>query len=481
MNGDAQSLASEPLPGGADPGGCPADRGAAPGARSAGGGAAPGARPADGGAAPGTPGCPITIDPLVGSLAAETEALRTAGPLARIDLMGAEVWTVTTHAEARRLLTDTRLVKDITRWNLWRDGEIDESWPLIGMVDAGRSMFTVDGAEHRRLRVKTAQALTPRRLEELRPVVERVTARLLDAMAAHAAEAPDEPLDLKSAFAQPLPMSVVCSLMGVDPALEPRLHHLYEAFFSTLTPQQERLAVLRELDELYHDMVRRKTASPGDDLTSALILADEGGEPLTAEEVRGNLEAMVAAGHETTVTLILCAVRALLTHPDQLRLVLDGQVGWEAVIEETLRWESPSTHLLLRFATSDIEVGAGGAAIREGGTGGAVIREGGTGGAVIREGEGVAMSYRAIGRDRAQHGEDADRFDVRRPAPIRHLAFGHGPHICPGAGLSRLEASVALPALFERFPGLCGVAVAGTRNRPVLTQNELESLPVRLG
>ncbi len=170
---------------------------------------------------------------------------------------------------------------------------------------------------------------------------------------------------------------------------------------------------------------------------------------------------MVAAGHETTVTLILCAVRALLTHPDQLRLVLDGQVGWDAVIEETLRWESPSTHLLLRFATSDIEVG--------------------TGGAVIREGEGVAMSYRAIGRDRAQHGQDADRFDVRRPAPIRHLAFGHGPHICPGAGLSRLEASVALPALFERFPALSAVAAAETRHRPVLTQNELECLPVRLG
>ncbi|WP_432110101.1 cytochrome P450 family protein [Streptomyces sp. AA1529] len=440
MNGDAQSPASEPRTAGAAPAGCPA---------------------ADGGDAPGTAGCPLTIDPLVGSLAAETEALRTAGPLARIDLMGAEVWTVTTHAEARRLLTDTRLVKDITRWNLWRDGEIDENWPLIGMVDAGRSMFTVDGAEHRRLRVKTAQALTPRRLEELRPVVERVTARLLDAMASDAAEAPDEPIDLKSAFAQPLPMSVVCSLMGVDPALEPRLHHLYEAFFSTLTPQQERLAVLRELDELYHDMVRHKTASPGDDLTSALILADEGGEPLTAEEVRGNLEAMVAAGHETTVTLILCAVRALLTHPDQLRLVLDGQIGWDAVIEETLRWESPSTHLLLRFATSDIEVG--------------------TGGAVIREGEGVAMSYRAIGRDRAQHGQDADRFDVRRPAPIRHLAFGHGPHICPGAGLSRLEASVALPALFERFPALSAVAAAETRHRPVLTQNELECLPVRLG
>ncbi|MGP3977439.1 cytochrome P450 family protein [Streptomyces sp. 8N114] len=446
MNGNGQSAVSAARPGG---------EAAAP---------VSGRCPADGGAAPGSAGCPIvtdplSIDPLVGRLAEETEALRTAGPLARIDLMGAEAWTVTTHAEARTLLTDTRLVKDITRWNLWRSGEVDESWPLIGMIDAGRSMFTVDGAEHRRLRAKTAQALTPRRLEAIRPVVERITGRLLDAMAARAAEAPDAPLDLKSAFAQPLPMSVVCSLMGVEPELEPRLHRLYEAFFSMLTPQDERLAVIKELDDLYAEMVRDKTASPGDDLTSALILADEGGEPLTAEEVRGNLEAMVAAGHETTVTLILCAVRALLTHPDQLRLVLDGQVGWEAVIEETLRWESPSTHLLMRFATSDIEVGD----------------------VVVREGEGVVMSYRAIGRDRAQHGEDADSFDVRRAAPVRHLAFGHGPHICPGAALSRLEASVALPALFGRFPALSlAVPVTQIRNRPVLTQNELESLPVRL-
>ncbi|MGY1435033.1 cytochrome P450 family protein [Streptomyces reniochalinae] len=418
--------------------------------------------PAHGPAAPAqdTPAsCPLEIDPLVGGLAEETEALRTAGPVARIALMGAEAWTITTHAEARKLLTDSRLVKDIGRWNLWRSGRVDHTWPLIGMVDAGRSMFTVDGAEHRRLRVKTAQALTPRRLEANRGVIEGITAALLDRMAERG---PEETVDLKADFAQPLPMSVVCSLMGVDPALEPRLHELYEAFFSLLTPQDERLAVIEELDGLYHDMVRAKTAAPGDDLTSALVLADEGGEPLTPEEVRGNLEAMVAAGHETTVTLILCAVRALLTHPEQLRLVLDGEVGWDAVIEETLRWESPSTHLLMRFATEDIEVA----------------------GTVIEEGEGVVMSYRAIGRDRAQHGDDADRFDLRRAAggPVRHLAFGHGPHICPGAALSRLEASIALPALFGRFPALrLAVPAERIRNRPVLSQNELEALPVVLG
>lgn len=400
--------------------------------------------------------CPIVLDPMVRNLAEETSRLREAGTITKIELLGVPAWSVTRHAAARRLLTDQRLVKDINRWTLWRTGEVTDAWPLIGMIDAGRSMFTVDGAEHRRLRTKTAQAITPRRLENLRPVIENITGRLLEDLADQGAHGP---VDLKSVFALPLPMSVISVLMGVDPALHPKLHTLYKAFFSMLTPQDERLRVIRELDVIFTEMVRARTAEPADDLTSALILADEGGEPLTEEEVVGNLKAMVAAGHETTIGLILNAVRALLTHPDQLRAVLDGEVGWDAVIEETLRWDTPSTHLLMRFATEDIEVD----------------------GRLVREGDGVVLSYRAIGRDREQHGPDADEFDIRRPVPIRHMSFGHGPHICPGAALSRLEAGIALPALFERFPDLrLAVPVEEILNQPVLTQNELQSFPVRL-
>ncbi|SCK54931.1 cytochrome P450 [Streptomyces sp. WMMB 322] len=400
--------------------------------------------------------CPVVIDPMVRDLDGETRRLREAGALARIDLLGVPAWTVTTHAEARRLLTDQRLVKDINRWTLWRTGEVTHEWPLIGMIDAGRSMFTVDGTEHRRLRTKTAQAITPRRLEGLRPVIEGITHRLLDDLEVQGKEGA---VDLKSVYALPLPMSVVSELMGVDPALHPRLHVLYKAFFSMLTPQDERLAVIDELDGIFTDMVRARTAEPRDDLTSALILADQGGEPLTEEEVVGNLKAMVAAGHETTIGLILNAVRALLTHPAQLRMVLDGEVGWDAVVEETLRWDTPTTHVLMRFATEDIEVGD----------------------CVVREGEGVVISYRAIGRDQEQHGPDADRFDIARPSPSRHMTFGHGPHICPGAALSRLEAGIALPALFERFPGIrFAVPVEEIVNQPVLTQNDLRSFPVHL-
>lgn len=400
--------------------------------------------------------CPIVLDPMVRNLTEETRRLRDAGTLTRIELLGVPAWSVTRHAEARRLLTDQRLVKDINQWTLWRTGEVTDAWPLIGMIDAGRSMFTADGAEHRRLRTKTAQAITPRRLDEMRPVIESITHRLLDDLAVQGAY---DAVDLKSVFALPLPMSVISVLMGVDPALHPRLHTLYKAFFSMLTPQDERLAVIGELDGIFTEMVRARTAEPADDLTSALILADQGGEPLTEEEVVGNLKAMVAAGHETTIGLILNAVRALLTHPDQLSSVLDGKAGWDAVIEETLRWDTPTTHLLMRFATEDIAVDDG----------------------VVRKGEGVVMSYRAIGRDTGQHGPDADEFRIDRPSPIRHMTFGHGPHICPGAALSRLEASIALPALFSRFPGLqLAVPVEEILNQPVLTQNELRSFPVRL-
>ncbi|MGW1277610.1 cytochrome P450 family protein [Streptomyces tsukubensis] len=399
----------------------------------------------------------LVIDPFVRNLNGETAYLRESGPFVRIDLLGAPAWTVTEHSVARGLLTDARLVKDINRWKLWQSGEIDRQWPLVGMIDTGRSMFSVDGAEHRRLRAKTAQAITARRVESLRPVVESITAELLDALPGHADA--DGRVDLKPHFAQPLPMSVVCNLMGVPDESIPRQMRLWKAFFSLLTPQDERLAAVDELTEIFTELVREKSAAPGDDLTSALILADEGGEPLTQLEVMGNLKDMIGAGHETTVGLVLNAVRALLTHPDQLELVRSGQIPWETVVEEVLRWDPPTTHLLMRFATEDIDVD----------------------GFVIGQGEGVVISYRAIGRDRDRHGAEADAFDITRSTPIRHMTFGHGPHMCPGAALSRLEANIALPALFARFPDLrLAVPADELRNMPVMTQNDLESFPILL-
>ncbi|MET7771983.1 cytochrome P450 [Nocardia sp. NPDC005366] len=401
---------------------------------------------------------PLVIDPMVADLAGETAYLVGADPITRIELLGVPAWTVTRHALARQLLVDTRLVKDINAWSLWQTGVVTRQWPLIGMIDAGRSMFTVDGPEHRRLRIKTTQALTKRRLDALRPVIERFTAELLDDLAEAGRDGAT--VDLKSVFAYPLPMRVVSELMGVERGDHAMLLDWYKAFFSLLTPQDERLRVIDELDAYFTAMVRKKTADPTDDLTSALIQATDGGEPLTEEEVVGNLKALVAAGHETTINLILCAVRALLSNPDQLDRVRSGEIGWDLVVEETLRWDSPVTHLLMRFATEDITID----------------------GMTIEKGEGVVISYRAIGRDSAMHGPDADVFDVTRPTANRHMTFGYGPHICPGAALARLEGGIALPALFARFPDL-RLAVPGEQiqNLPVLTQNDLAAFPVQLG
>lgn len=411
------------------------------------------------GAAGGTGAAePVVIDPMVGDLDGETARLVEAGPLARVELLGVPAWSVTHHAVARELLTDSRLVKDMNAWRLWTEGIVTYEWPLITMIDAGRSMFTMDGAEHRRLRAKVAQALTPRRLESIRGDIEAFTRQLIDDVRESGRDG--SAVDLKTHFAQPLPMQVVSFLLRVPSDKQPWLAESYAKFFSMLTPHDERLALLAELDVWYEEFIAERKADPGDDLLSDLILADEGGRPLDDEELLGNLKSLIAAGHETTINLVLSATRALLTHPEQLRLVVEGKVDWETVIEETLRHDPPSTHLLMRFATEDIQVGD----------------------VTIPKGDGVVMSYRAICRDPRQHGDRADEFDITRETPIRHMAFGHGPHICPGAALSRLEASIALPALFEAFPDLrLAVAPEELRNLPVMTQNDLESFPVLLG
>ncbi|MEV6689564.1 cytochrome P450 [Streptomyces sp. NPDC051130] len=398
----------------------------------------------------------ITLDPLVADLDAESAALRAAGPLARVVLPGGVgVYAVTHHAQARALLTDSRLVKDIGVWGAWQRGEIPPDWPLIGLANPGRSMLTVDGDEHRRLRSLVAQALTVRRVEKLRAGIEALTAGMLDRLAELPAGAG---VDLKAEFAYPLPMNVISELMGVDSAEHPRLKALFEKFFSTQTPPHEVPQMMADLAALFSRIVESKRENPGDDLTSALIAASENGDHLTTEEITNTLQLMVAAGHETTISLIVNAVVALETHPEQRARVLKGEVPWENVIEETLRWSTPTSHVLIRFAAEDIEVGD----------------------RILPKGEGLIVSFGAIGRDEARHGPDAGEFDVTR-TPNRHISFGHGPHVCPGAALSRLEALVALPALYARFPGLTlAVPREELRNKPILTQNDLFDLPVRL-
>ena len=400
----------------------------------------------------------VVLDPYVTDLRTERETLYAAGPLTRVEMPGGvSAWAVTHHEAARALLTDSRLVKDVAHWDDLQSGRIPEGWPLLSTIPpTPTNLLGTDGAEHRRLRLLTARAFSARSVERLRPRIKELTTELLDAMEPKA----DRPLDLKEHFAFQLPMNVIGELYGVDRSEFGYLRDLYVKFFSSVTGPEEFAEVYTTLERYYDDMVAAKRAEPGEDLTTELLQAGENGDALTDLEVRGTLQVTVAAGHETTVNLLCNAVRALLAHPEQFDLVKKGEVGWDAVVEETLRYDPPTSNMLFRFATEDVEVG----------------------GRTIRKGEALMVSYGAISRDRAEHGEEPhpDTFDLTRTKG-RHMSFGHGPHVCPGATLARMEGQIALPMLFERFPDLrLAVPDEELRNHHSIIVNSLQELPVLL-
>ncbi|MGW9348637.1 hypothetical protein SAMN05421803_12131 [Nocardiopsis flavescens] len=405
----------------------------------------------------GTPAT-VVLDPYVTDLRAERETLYAAGPLTRVELPGGvTAWAVTHHAEARALLTDPRLVKDIAHWADYQEGRIPATWPLLSTIPpTPTNLLGTDGDEHRRLRLLTAKAFSARRVERLRPRVEEITAGLLDALEPRAGE----PLDLKNEFAFKLPMNVIGELYGVPDAEHGLLRDLYVKFFSSVTGPEEFLETYATLEKYYDDLLAAKRAAPGDDLTTELLAVDDNGDSLSDLEVRGTLQVVVAAGHETTVNLLCNAVRALLAHPDRFASVRKGEVDWDAVVEEVLRFDPPTSNFLFRFATEDVEVG----------------------GATVGRGEALMVSYGAISRDRAEHGEEPhpDTFDPARTRG-RHISFGYGPHVCPGAPLARMEARIALPMLFERFPDLrLAVPDGELGNHPSVVVNSLRELPVLL-
>ncbi|MFJ2912619.1 cytochrome P450 [Streptomyces sp. NPDC087228] len=372
---------------------------------------------------------PIVIDPAGRDIHGEAESLRPHGSVAPVELPGGiRAWAPTGHEVLKRLLADDRVSKDPNQhWPAWRDGRFRESW--INTWVGATNMFTAYGTDHRRLRKLVSPAFTKRRTDALRPRIEEITATLLDRMAA----SPDGRADLRAAFAHPLPMAVICELFGVPEDRRTDSARIVSAFFDTTATAVQALATLKEAHELLAGLVAAKREQPADDLTSVLIAArDEEGSSLTETELVGTLLLVLSAGHETTVNLIGNAVHALLTHPGQLALVRDGAVPWSEVVEETLRWAPPIANLPLRYAVEDIE-----------------LPDGGT----LARGDAILATYAAAGRDPRRHGADADVFDLFR-ADKEHLSFGHGVHFCIGAPLARLEASIALPALFARFPGL---------------------------
>ncbi|WP_067815073.1 cytochrome P450 family protein [Actinomadura kijaniata] len=400
--------------------------------------------------------CPVTLDRTGTDIHAENARLRSQGPVARVELPGGVPgWTVIGHDLARRVLSDPRFTKDPRNWPAYVNGEIPPDWPMITWVVMD-NMTTHDGPDHARLRRLISRAFTARRVAATRPLIERITTGLLDDLAA---VPPGEVVDLKARFAYPLPASVVCDLFGVPPESRAEALRGGEVNTTTAITPEEAAANVEQWQRALGALVEAKRREPGDDLTSVLVDAAEDGTRLTDEELVGTLFLMLGAGSETVMNLLCHAVVDLLSHPDQLDLVLTGKVDWEQVVEESLRGQSPIAHLPFRFTTEDVEVG----------------------GVTIPRGDPVLIGFAGIGRDPALHGEEAALFDITR-ADKTHLSFGHGVHFCLGAPLARLEAAIALPALFDRFPG---IRLAAGRDRlapqPTFIMNGPAAVPVTLG
>ncbi|WP_030175026.1 cytochrome P450 family protein [Streptomyces sp. NRRL S-813] len=377
-------------------------------------------------------------------------ALRERGPVHKVRIPeGTEAWLVVGYEAGRAALVDPRLSKQ------WKNAS--PSFPFPSPA-AGPHMLNSDPPDHERLRKLVVREFTPRRIDQLAPRVQQITDELLDTMVA----IPEGRTDLVEALSFPLPISVICELLGV-PMLDRAAFRAWTSTILTDPDPAARQAATRETSAYLVDLLDRKRLEPGQDLMSALIrTTDEDGDRLSADELRGTAWLLLVAGHETTVNLISNGVLALLTHPDQLAALREDMTLIDSAVEEMLRYDGPVETPTFRFTTEPVEIGD-------------TVVPGG--------GELVLVALADANHDPARF-PDPGRFDIRRAAG-GHVAFGHGIHYCLGAPLARMEARIAIRALLERCPDLAldahpaalswrqGMLIRGPHRLPVRWTSQL--------
>jgi cytochrome P450 len=391
--------------------------------------------------------------------------IRERGPLARCAIPGVEqpVWLVTRYDDVKMVLNDPRFVNDPANVpGAGADNMAAQMLQARGVPPEYNkylleSILAFDGADHLRLRRLVSRTFTARRVLELRPRVEEITEKLLDRLP-EAAE--NGVVDLLEHFAYPLPIIVICELVGVPE----EDHSLWREWSRTLVSSfgPSFAEAVRDLVAYIQELIERRRAEPTGDLVSGLIQAqDEDGDRLSDTEMVAMIMTLVVAGHETTAHLIGNGTAALLTHPDQLALLLSDPALTPRAVHELLRWCGPALAVRMRYATEDVEVG----------------------GETVRRGEAVMPSLVAANYDPRMFG-DPRRLDITRVPDGRretHVAFSHGMHYCLGAALARQESEVAFEALLRRFPGL-SLAVDGDDLERDLNPGawRLKALPVKL-
>ncbi|MEA5364654.1 cytochrome P450 [Amycolatopsis sp., V23-08] len=381
------------------------------------------------------------------------ELLRGGGPVRRVRMpRGLGCYIVTDFAQARALLADSRLRKDSQRAHALFESKLPSGATTQGGFEdsLGRHMLNMDPPDHSRLRKLVNKAFTGRTVARLRPRIEEITAELLDALAGR------ERADLLPSFAAPLPITVICELLGVAAEDRTEFADWSKTLLSASEPEDAQAAAQNMFGYLTAQ-IAQKRAEPAEDLLSDLVHASDDGDSLSEPELLSMAFLLLVAGHETTVNLIANSVLALLRRPEQLALLRDDPSLLPNAVEEFLRFDGPIHLATLRFTVEPVEAG----------------------GVTIPEGEFVLISLLGANRDEARYAEP-DKLDITRAAG-GHLAFGHGIHYCVGAPLARLEAEIALGGLLARFPDITLDAKPDELvYRPSSLIHGLESLPVRL-